>query len=79
MARVIINLRADEKDALLELADREFRDPRAQAALIIRTELERRGLLPVVPTSEQFAQQQRATRTPQIAPVPENGNSSAIN
>jgi hypothetical protein len=31
--------------ALRTLAEREYRDPRAQAALIIRQELQRRGLL----------------------------------
>lgn len=47
MARVTITLEAKERDALCVLAERERRDPRAQAALIIRRELERAGLLPV--------------------------------
>jgi hypothetical protein len=46
MARVVVTLEADEKNALYVLAERRFRDPRAQAALIIRSELERQGLLP---------------------------------
>jgi hypothetical protein len=46
MARINITLKANERDALRELAEREFRDPRAQAALIIRRELGRMGLLP---------------------------------
>jgi len=45
MARIMISLHGDERDALLILAQRERRDPREQAALCIRHELERRGLL----------------------------------
>jgi len=43
--RLIFTIQKDEKDALRALAAREYRDYRAQAALIIRQELERRGLL----------------------------------
>jgi hypothetical protein len=43
--RLTITLPEIEKKALHELAEREYRDTQAQAALIIRTELERRGLL----------------------------------
>ena len=46
MIRLTISLREQERTALRALAEQEFRDPRAQAALIIRQELERRGLLP---------------------------------
>lgn len=45
MTRITISLRDQEKIALRILAESEFRDPRAQAALIIRQELERRGFL----------------------------------
>jgi hypothetical protein len=45
MARVIVNLGEHERSALDRLAKRERRIPRAQAALIIRQELERRGIL----------------------------------
>ena len=45
MTRITISLRDPEKMALRVLAETEFRDPRQQAALIIRQELERRGLL----------------------------------
>ena len=45
MTRITISLRESEKSALRVLAERQFRDPRAQAALIIRRELERYGLL----------------------------------
>ena len=46
MARIMISLETKEKAALIELALQEYRDPRAQAALIIRRELERKNLLP---------------------------------
>ena len=36
MARITISLRDQEKKALCALAEKEFRDPRAQCALIIR-------------------------------------------
>lgn len=45
MMRITVNLFENEKEALKVLARREFRTPRAQAALIIRRELERCGLL----------------------------------
>ena len=45
MMRITINLFENEKQALKVLARREYRTPRAQAALIIRRELERCGLL----------------------------------
>lgn len=48
MTRVIIHLKQLEKDALFKLAEFEYRNPREQAALIIRGELERRGYLTVV-------------------------------
>jgi len=43
--RITIHLRQDEHEALWCVAERERRDPRDQAALIIRRELERAGLL----------------------------------
>jgi hypothetical protein len=43
--RITVTLSSDEKNALHLLAMQEFRDTRAQAALIIRRELEQRGLL----------------------------------
>jgi len=45
MTRVIINLHKSELKALVNLAEHEYRDTRQQAALIIRQELARRGLL----------------------------------
>ena len=46
MTRVIVNLQVSERDALRTLAKRERRELRDQAAVIIRCELERAGLLP---------------------------------
>ena len=56
--KLVISLDGDERVALVRLAERERRDPRAQAALMIRRELERQGLLP---SEAQFqsAEQQR--------------------
>ena len=45
MIRFTVNLLQDERQALILLAQEERRDPRDQAALIIRQDLERRGLL----------------------------------
>lgn len=45
MAQVTVTLRQAERDALVELAERERRDPRNQAALIIVRELVRLGLV----------------------------------
>ena len=53
MAKVIIYLRDQELNALNELAQREYRAPKAQAALIIRRELEKMGMI----SSEPFNQQ----------------------
>lgn len=46
MAKIIVYLGDQECNALLQLAQRELRLPRAQAALIIRQELVRQGMLP---------------------------------
>ena len=43
--RIVVTLEKEERQALSTLAEREYRNPRAQAALIIRRELERCGLL----------------------------------
>ena len=54
MTRITISLKQNEKEALRLLAERELRDPRAQAALIIRLELERRGLLSTMNKSKEI-------------------------
>ena len=48
MAKVIIYLREHEFSALNDLAQREYRAAKAQAALIIRKELEKLGMIPNV-------------------------------
>lgn len=45
MTRITITLSDEEKTALRSLSEKEFRDPRMQAALIIRRELEKQGLV----------------------------------
>jgi hypothetical protein len=45
MPSVKVMLREDEREALEILAEHERRDPRAQAALLIRRELERQGYI----------------------------------
>ena len=54
MAKVIIYLRDNESAALNDLAQREYRAPKAQAALIIRQELERLGMIETLPPNEQI-------------------------
>ncbi len=56
MAKVIIYLRDQELTALNELAQREYRPLKAQAALIIRKELEKLGMIP--------AEQSNQTKSP---------------
>ena len=55
MAKVIIYLRDNESAALNDLAQREYRANKAQAALIIRQELERLGMIEALPSNEQTA------------------------
>lgn len=45
MRRMTVSLRQEEREALLALAEQERRDPRQQAAVLIRQELERYGLI----------------------------------
>ena len=45
MRAVYVPLRADVKDALLTLAEREARDPRRQAARLLQEGLVRAGVL----------------------------------
>lgn len=47
MAKIVVYLGEQERNALHQLAQREMRVPRAQAALIIRKELARLGMLTV--------------------------------
>lgn len=45
MTRIIVTLHGNERKALGELSESERRDVRAQAAMIIRRELERLGYM----------------------------------
>lgn len=49
MSRLNVYIQQDERAALLQLAQNERRDPRDQAALLIRQRLEQLGLLPPTP------------------------------
>lgn len=46
LTRITVPLQADERRALQELSERERRNPRDQAALLLRERLIERGLLP---------------------------------
>ncbi len=61
MIRISIDLQEDERQALIEVANREKRHPRQQAAMLIRRELERRGLLPAGDGAAEFTEVQHAT------------------
>jgi hypothetical protein len=52
MAGLRVNLNWEEAQALKILAESELRDPRDQVRVIVRQELQRRGLLPMVEFSE---------------------------
>ena len=56
MTLIKVLLEVDEGKALQVLAQKERRDVRAQAAVIIRNELERMGLLDLSPTDKQREQ-----------------------
>lgn len=56
MKRIMVKLTEDETKAMWHLAEQERRDPRQQAALCIRRELERRGLLSKEAQAETTAQ-----------------------
>lgn len=47
MTRINVPLREAEKQALIDMASRERRDPRDQAALIVVKALEKAGYLPL--------------------------------
>ena len=62
MAKVIIYLPDHESAALNHLAQREYRAPKAQAALIIRKELERLGMIESEPETRQPATSSKAKK-----------------
>ena len=55
MAKIIVYLGDQERNALQQLAQREMRLPRAQVALIIRQELVRQGMPPVETKTQEAA------------------------
>ncbi|MBT4182442.1 MAG: hypothetical protein HOE06_06175 [Candidatus Thioglobus sp.] len=57
MAKIIVFLREQEHAALYRLAEKEYRQPKAQAALIIRRELERLGALEAAPETERVCEE----------------------
>jgi hypothetical protein len=59
MQRVYVPLSNNERNALVKLAEIEHRDPRQQAALLIRQSLEKLRLLPPTPKPTQEAHYDR--------------------
>ena len=54
MSQITIILKPAEKETLLDLADRERRDPRSLGGLLVREALEHRGLLdPIICDNKQ--------------------------
>lgn len=64
MSRIILTLNQDEREALGALAQRERRDPRAQAALLLREILIARGFLPAESPTPITAMAQPAQAVP---------------
>ena len=64
MAKVIIYLKDTELAALNNLAQREYRALKAQAALIIRNELARLSLIPNEQPTHQTADPEQSTTGP---------------
>ncbi len=57
--RLTVTLLREERSALAQLAERERREPRAQAAVLIRQALEKLGLLqPATPGNNQQGEAQ---------------------
>lgn len=69
--RIMITLLDDERKALRILARRERREPREQAALIIRHELEQLGLL-AIDAPAQIARHTDAARREGVEHANEN-------
>ena len=68
MARIVVYLPDSEMNALQQLAQQEYRAPKVEAAWIIRTELQRRGLITGMGTVEQNKEEP--------APQPEAGGAA---
>ncbi len=69
MAKVIIYLRDTELSALNKLAQREYRVTKAQAALIIRQELVRLGMINTDNTTENQPHSKDLVSAPQSGGV----------
>jgi hypothetical protein len=52
MAGIYVPLYGPAREALIELSEREFRDPRSQAALLLTQALREAGALPTPQPSE---------------------------
>lgn len=59
MTKLCIHLDGAEQSALIAVARSERRDPRDQAAIIIRRELERLKLLPPIPHPQETEMEAR--------------------
>jgi hypothetical protein len=56
---ITITISQEEEQALIKLANRQRRDPKDQAAMMIRRELEEYGLMPWRPGSDDDPQRTR--------------------
>ena len=65
MAKIIVYLREQDRAALDRLAEKEYRQPKAQAALIIRRELERLGILEVTPEPSRLCEEGTDEHSPE--------------
>jgi len=66
--RLMVTLQVEEQHALWKLAERERRDMRDQAAMLLHEALENRGYLPADPQSADLAQREADISLTQIDP-----------
>jgi hypothetical protein len=66
--RVVVPLSADERGALIRIAEVECRDPREQLRFLLREEAQRRGLIPYETELKKAASGLRQTRDDRIKP-----------
>jgi hypothetical protein len=71
MVKFQVSLDTSSFKALRSLAADEYRDPRAQAALIIRAELQRRGLLAAQDAKSQAGPDAQDAQKSQSGPAPQ--------
>lgn len=62
LRKIVLLLNGPERSALTRLAEQELRDPRDQARLILRRELEYQGLLPAADSVQLHCREDEATR-----------------